>query len=95
MTSLTDIANKIISRKSTETIDNHSKEWWQNEVLASKHDGYEKGYALGYAQAKADAVQVCHENAEAWGRLNADDEKHGAERCADEIAVLPIKGEKK
>ncbi|WP_396190226.1 hypothetical protein [Flavobacterium sp.] len=64
MTSLTDIANKIINRKGNETIDGHSKHWWQHEINNARADGYTRGFKAGKDAVRAKAYEEGCRNAE-------------------------------
>lgn len=61
MTSLTNIASKIIDRGSKETIDGHTKHWWQHEINNARADGYKRGYASGKKVMRDAAAKV-------WGQ---------------------------
>jgi hypothetical protein len=82
MTSLTDIASKIINRKGNETIDGHSKHWWQHEVNNARADGYTRGYAAGKKQMRDAAVKLIRET-DICGDAVMDE-------LAEAIAALPV-----
>ena len=42
-----------------ETIDGHSKHWWQHEVNNARAEGYERGFAAGKETTKEKATKVC------------------------------------
>jgi len=53
-------------------------------------------YALGYAQAKADAVKVCRDEADSIDKTEVFlSRSHCLRIVADAIAALPIPGEEK